>query len=578
NKTWFTNNSKVYTWEQDPIDRSFWRRRLLNANERTEIFKNAKPWQRFYWSYCDSWDLMFFKKEPPADYKKPTVWQNDGDSDDEDDNAEHYSFMPKPIPYSERTPIQRLEALSSGDISALALSIVRQACKESATYKQEYNIPFQTLASYLFTRFGFNVDDPIAFAGELDKRTDAVRAKAFKAAIRLLGYNRAPDNLLAMSEASKLAVASFAGTFPGATLKAEYDGMSLAWDIKSHFSPNIAGLRVQVVSRVFDSSFMLGSDEEKPLYVLRPPRRSSNWLVATPSATVALLVFRKGWESSYDIASGLLSLGIRFNTVIERKKTKAITTRSQLRDDLAPGEDLPAEQEPQSEASEDDREETLGAREAGFEPNLDDLNAYLAMRRQVLLGPSGRALRLAGGLVGRISAEIVTDERILMGPTSCNNVIGVSDENEYVDDGASMKDFNIVSGLYVILRDKAGNRGGGRLSSRRSWFPLRGAWDKFSGYADEQWLPDAENWYTYRVRDMDNGKYELLKFAQWKVKVKFQRAALQAVLNENERMSAEFIKHHLSFSLAYPSLCSQDPSLVVAGPHGDIVVYFFFTL
>ncbi|PPR03965.1 hypothetical protein CVT26_001217 [Gymnopilus dilepis] len=519
NRTWYTDTSSVYTWEQDLDDPTFWRRRLLEKRERYDEFKSAEPWQRWYWSYNNTWDLMFYEEKPPADYKPPTTWQNNGDSDDEN-GVEPYAFMNRVVPESVPTPTSSLQTLAATNIADDARASLQRACNRPTAQSIDYSIPFSNLANHLRIRYGFNVDDPIAFAATLGNVDAASRKAKFKAALRVLGYLSAHPGLVTMSVAAELSVASFAGTLGSASLADEYIGMKLAWDIWSDFVPVNQGIRVQMVSSALERT------SSKPLYVLRPLRHSSTWLVATTSATVVLLVLRKNWPSSQDIASGLLEMGIRFHTVVERPKNAATERKARVA--------------ARANSSDEEKQDGLGVREHGYAPDQVDYTAYLASRRQLLLGPRGRALRLVGGIVGRIASETVTDQSVLQGPIFCDTIIGTSDTMEYVDDGVSLRDCNIVCGVYSVTR-----KDGIGKPAQRSWFPQRTLWENQCGLHDEQWLPDAETWYRTLVTKFQNGIYNVPKAREWKGAVRFQKVRSERLQRENEDWARAFIGVHL---------------------------------
>jgi hypothetical protein len=154
--------------------------------------------------------------------------------------------------------------------------------------------------------------------------------------------------------------------------------------------------------------------EWSTIYILRPTRNSrdtSPWYIALWSATAVTLVYRKGWSTMLEIARGLLELRVSFSTVVEQSTVPPPKTRRESKG--------------------------LGKRPAKYWVTMADLNAYKQRRNKILLSSAGRAIRLCGGLVGRIAAELVPDVQVLSGPIMCDSIIAQADGVYFVDDGVS---------------------------------------------------------------------------------------------------------------------------------------------
>jgi len=211
-----------------------------------------------------------------------------------------------------------------------------------------------------------------------------------------------------------------------------------------------------------------------------------------------------------EIGQGLLEYGIPFHTVVQRKcQNMQKVFRS--------------------------RQTGLGQRPEHFQPTRADFAAYESARDDILRSRSGRAIRLLGGIVGRIAAEIVPDCEVLDGPNLTNVVVvGTHGDSEFVDDAVDQHELDIVSGVYHVdgkFRE---------ISSHMSWWPKHATFLS-TGYAGDQWLPRAEAWYRTRRDELRSGKLTLFPMMKWEKNHKLNAAKVSEVCKGSERMAAEFI-------------------------------------
>jgi hypothetical protein len=171
-----------------------------------------------------------------------------------------------------------------------------------------------------------------------------------------------------------------------------------------------------------------------------------------------------------------------------------------------------------------------------FKPTLEDFSAYERTRDDLLKSSYGRSVRLVGGLVGRIAAEIVPEQHVLDGPSLFRaEVVGRHGGLEFVDDAVQDEQLDIVSGVYFVSATD------NDTESHLSWWPKHTTWVMHSGLEAGQWLPMAEEWYQTRLATLRAGRLDLVNSSQWKVKVKYQRPLTSKVLEGSERLAAEFL-------------------------------------
>ena len=151
-----------------------------------------------------------------------------------------------------------------------------------------------------------------------------------------------------------------------------------------------------------------------------------------------------------------------------------------------------------------------------------------------------RALRLRGGIIGRLALEDVSDVVVLDGPLFCDDVIGTTDNSVFVDDLISLNDLDIVSGVYrVSVQDHEST------FIHHSWWPKHRTWKKSGLYAD-QWLPNAEFFYAQRIAKFRKKDWDLKGSTTWKESLKFDRVQIDFILGGSEALATQFIRCYFS--------------------------------
>jgi len=290
-----------------------------------------------------------------------------------------------------------------------------------------------------------------------------------------------------------------------------YTHLPAVWDISKYrqvaLHCNMPCIRLQHVQST--------SHNEPELYILQPPAGSpdpSPWFVATRSATAVLLVYHSTWTTMHEIVRGLLELSIPFRTVIER--------------DHQPVRELLSS-----------KTKGLGSRPKCFQLTQEDFSAYETARDDILRSSYGHSIRLLGGIVGRLAAEVVPDHDVLDGPSLVRvEVVGRHGPKEFVDDAVGNEQLDIVSRVYLVDAGTYNN-----TASHSSWWLKHHTWGVL-GLASDQWLPAAEEWYQKRLSNIRDDELKLQNAMEWKQNLKLWRPQTSAVLAGSKRFAAEFIR------------------------------------
>jgi hypothetical protein len=494
-----SNKSVTFLWEKDPVVNTFYRRTRLTKDDAYSEWKYYTPYQRFFWPHKNQWDLCPQLPACPEGQVPIDIDDSDDGSDDEE--------YPDITPSSQNQLVRHTHA----PVGPVMLQAVRDiTMRDLEPEDSTYRFVSLTLAQYLRRRHGF-----VSSAGQSWNPELHATGKLCLAQQRL---DLAAKNLLHDEDAStehpdvQTSIVDFHNTALGPTKS--YIQLPGAWDISRvaafSLSCNMRSLDLRRVSSAID--------KDKVLYILGPPRGSrdrSPWFVATTSASTVLLVYRSRWRTMYQIGQGLLDLGIAFHTVVEREWEQQPVKKS-LRS----------------------RTKGLGSRPHGFSPTREDLVAYQSARGDILRSGYGRSIRLLGGIVGRLAAEVVPDYDVLDGPNLVDvQVVGRHGNIVFVDDAVGEEQLDIVSGVYVV---KSPFNPHDAQAVHLSWFPKHGTW-KVSGLAGDQWLPLAEEWYQRRLLAFNNGTFKLEGGTAWKSSLKRSRPFTEGICTASERLAAEFI-------------------------------------
>ncbi|KAF8961290.1 hypothetical protein BDZ97DRAFT_1921365 [Flammula alnicola] len=153
-----------------------------------------------------------------------------------------------------------------------------------------------------------------------------------------------------------------------------------------------------------------------------------------------------------------------------------------------------------------------------YEFTVDDYNTYIARRDTFLRTPRGRAAFLRGGIVWRLSYNVLRFDEILSGP--CDHDLTV-DEHE------------LICGIYRC-RTKFPNQ-----TSTKSWFPLETCWKGKS--ACTHWTEKNEHLYLHRLEQILKEGAQPLTAKDWKQKLKINSHIVRTKAR-NLKLSSDFLK------------------------------------
>ena len=488
-----TNKTAVFLWVQDDLVPTFYRRTRLIKHDASTEWDRCTKYQRFFWAHRNEWDLCPHLPAYPPHVATPAPCYDRYDSDDDEPILGAYNSSAKPI----NEPV--------GPIMLRAVEQFTERDKEpeNSTYSHGFWSPLE----YLRCRHGFSAADfPTSWNPTLHTHPKYTLAQTkVDMAIKNIGYIPAPEQLTQLPSTS---IVDFHNTAMNTILS--YTALPSAWDISR--DPQTSSLTCHLqridLQRVTGALF-----DKTELYILRPPRGSrdpSPWFIATTSATAVLMVYRSPWTTMLEIGRGLLDHGVPFHTVVERQR---IDVKEVLRS----------------------RRTGLGLRPSHFKPERADFATYENARDDVLRSRSGRAIRLLGGIVGRLAAEVVPNYEVLDGPYLTNvKVVGTHGDMEFVDDAVEQHELDIVSGVYDVEGKFK------EAHSHMSWWPKHATF-LATGYAGDQWLPRAEEWYQKRLDELRSGHFTLQSSTRWEKYHKFNAAQMSQLRKGSERMAAEFI-------------------------------------
>ncbi|PPQ82408.1 hypothetical protein CVT26_013233, partial [Gymnopilus dilepis] len=510
-----------FIWVRDKYLKTFFRRKYVTRVVGMRAYKKLSKSQMFYWAIGNQWDLVPHLPASTAKEDLDHQVDSDDDDDDNDDDDEEVIQADGPsmaelraAPDAQAAPMdERVDAQEPDNIGDIMLEAVRGIVAQAEPVAQTYTFSPPSLAQFLRQRYGFLVDlddnwHPDKHVGERknlmppEKHLEASKALLFSKS----AMPTTARELKSVVDFHNIALRPDLGF---RDLPANFDLSPLHPDI---LRCDMRRIRLQRVASSLPDS------EANTLYVLRPPSNSSDdspWYIATTSPTTVLLVYRSTWTTMQEIARGLLSLGVRFRTVVEVEQKNSVVAIN----------------------ASSGRSVGLGTRTVGFQASKDDYDAYVVARNEVLRSDQGRAIRLYGGLVGRIAAEVVSDDKVLEGPSLANaEVVGTCGNWNYVDDKAEDINIDIVSGVYRVPMSNSKNAS----LSYPSWYPSKSYW-QLGGLFFEQWTPDAEDFYMHVKGKYSNGVYQLTGSRDWKKDLKRHKARVRPIWTQTDKWASAFI-------------------------------------
>jgi len=537
-------NVKVYQWIND---NGFWRRTFVDPNDWFYEWNQVSPAQILYHREYNEIDLcpqlpVHNAANPPS---SPLRRGKDPYEMDESDDEGCQDYVPRPYtpscdiipdtpespdpPSRSPSPVSTLPVISTNDYANIGQpeSLGSQRVDEPAVT----NLQLPSLADFLSNRHGFD----IAHIPNWHKqRHVSGLPRLSENATRVILHESTSADL---SAGRHSALCDFLLTAANDALP--YHQLPSSWDLPG-FRLSIRTLDYEVIQTTISS-------EAKKLYRITAGTRSKGhdpWDIIIDDPVTLVQVFRSNWDSIRTVARGLLALGIPFHTA------------QLLHFDNVPP---PISNRYYSRG--------LGFRPPDFVPTLHDYESWIRLRERILRSSFGRALRLRGGIVGRIARDFVDEEEILRGPAVGDAILCSSsryNDECYVDDDVTEAILDIICGVYFVevaaanektssksKKSKTDKTEEGKAQPNRnaplkhlSYWPKQSTW-LAGGLMIGQWSADAEKFYqerSARLREgLTTGKFELKDANGWSRGLKRYRPLTEKVVKATQNRVEEFL-------------------------------------
>ncbi|KAK0185699.1 hypothetical protein F5146DRAFT_937387, partial [Armillaria mellea] len=148
----------------------------------------------------------------------------------------------------------------------------------------------------------------------------------------------------------------------------------------------------------------------------------------------------------------------------------------------------------------------LGYRPANYKPDRLEFATYQALCRNFLTSQRGRAALLAGGILGHIAKDFISDDEVYPGPSHDIFKTGLSFVADgemaptFWDDALTDDEINLLCGVYKVDTGRSGNESQHLFLS---WFPKPAAWE-LSGLNIGFWSSDCESWYQSCLAEINS--------------------------------------------------------------------------
>ncbi|KAK0496587.1 hypothetical protein EDD18DRAFT_1105693 [Armillaria luteobubalina] len=192
----------------------------------------------------------------------------------------------------------------------------------------------------------------------------------------------------------------------------------------------------------------------------------------------------------------------------------------------------------------------LGCHPTNYKPNRLEFATYQALCKGFLRSQQGHAALLAGGILGCIAQDFISNDEVYLGPSADVLKSGIC----FVTDGESTPIFldnaltdNEIDLLCSIYKVETGCRNGNEPQcSFMSWFPKPAAWE-ISGFNISFWSFDCESWYQGCLNEINCPDPVLQMTNQWRHSLWFLKQS-QKVAQVNECLAAEYLQSIGTFS------------------------------
>jgi len=249
------------------------------------------------------------------------------------------------------------------------------------------------------------------------------------------------------------------------------------------------------------------SRTSRMFYVIKTvqPDKDISFHLVVDNATTALECYRRDWRTIPDVVKHLTEVGKPFRTFNSR--ARMFTGPTSIRH-CSP----------------------LGWRRKDFVFRLDDYRHYEDVFLSFLQLSHAHASLQSGGILWRLSVDVIGTEIALQGPSADAHVFGdivtAPNGDQFVSDRLTDEEMDLLCGKYyvytgwsdiVLLRSPflIALSGQGTQTSQKSWWPLQSTFLKSSlwiGY----WTQQCEDWYQARKRSIYLGTAQPYTIAEWR--------------------------------------------------------------
>ncbi|KAG2002994.1 hypothetical protein CC2G_003629 [Coprinopsis cinerea AmutBmut pab1-1] len=146
-----------------------------------------------------------------------------------------------------------------------------------------------------------------------------------------------------------------------------------------------------------------------------------------------------------------------------------------------------------------------------------DYDSYVNTRTRILSQPHMRAALRRGGIIWRLAIATLGMGDVEKTAVGCSGLLTTRLENcegEYVDDGLTARELDLICGAYTCIDEDTGS------VAIKSWWPLARAYERSDcGENYGRWCCRREQWYIKRLEDIERGveKFDQpLAFQEWK--------------------------------------------------------------
>ena len=386
---------------------------LVPEEERQSRWSLTTPDTRWYHGLVDSWSILVHSS-PPQDFDpSSTRFVEAGDKDNIGQRPPN--LVPEAVP-------QHLDGQASSVIQPRSLDSVANVDVYAEDVQKSYGrlVPASSVLSrsvgeILLCRYGFKPRVPYATDDRMKKREEVDReCRVAVSAMERLGLKAC------LKDDLREAVVDLYNFLIGHPTKPF--AFAPLWDLH----PGLWSLVTQnpkfYYCKINDDAHLLG--------VASKPLQSQFYLLLIPHACTVLQIFREDPQGILAIARSLISWGIPFHTVrCQTSKPKGLGWMEK---------------------------ESVGLGYRGPNHKFDDAEyaIYDKKKRDILGSRYGRVAVMSGGILWRLSKDVVDPKCITRGPTpSCmQNGASVASLSQFhlVDDQLSATEEDVICGVYHI--------------------------------------------------------------------------------------------------------------------------------